>query len=373
MVRALNAIDGVRAAIATTDADGADGRLSAADLPPDVPVHMFRRTCSEQWKLSIGLRRWLARHTGEYDIVHIHAVWSFATATAARAAARHNIPYIVRPAGMLSSYSWNNRGWRKRLYWSLVERQTIQKAAGFHATSDEEAAEVRGVRADAKVFVITNGVEDAAFTAPRDAADLRRRCGANAADKPIVLFLSRLHPIKGIVDRLLPAVASMRSPCFLAIVGADDAHSPGHSGDVMAAIDGLGLRGRVALLGAVTGSQRWPLFDGADAFVLPSHSENFGVVVAEAMARGCPAVVTQAVQSCEHVAAARAGEVVPGDVPALASALDRVLSEPELRTVYRASGRAYARRHFCWDEIAQRVKRMYADCLATERRWFSGR
>jgi glycosyltransferase involved in cell wall biosynthesis len=314
--------------------------------------------------VSIDLLHWLGQHANDYDLVHIHALWSFATAVAARVARRFEVPYILRPAGMLSNYSRRRSAWKKQLYWRLVERRTVRCAAAFHATSAEEAAEVRAVRPDARIFVIPNGVDDEAFVYARDVNALRQRCGKVAGQKPIVLFLSRLHPKKGILDRLLPAMAAMPAQCVLAIVGADDPHSPAHSNEVRAVVDALALQDRVVLLGPIEGEERWSLFDGADAFVLPSHAENFGIVVAEAMARACPVVVTDGVQSSTHVLTAGAGEVVSGDISALAGALDRVVSQPQLRERYGAAGRVYAEQHFRWNQIAQQVSQMYTDCIA---------
>lgn len=364
MVAALNRGGVVTAEVAATDADGPGGRLSTADVPAGMKVHLFPRNFSEEWKFSRGLRTWLGEQAGEYDLVHIHSVWSFASAAAARAAARRRVPYIVRPAGMLSDYSWNRQGWKKQAYWKLIENRTFREAAAFQATSEAEASEIRGARADARVYVIPNGVEDSAFTTPRDATSLRQLCGPAAGELPILLFLSRLHPKKGIVDRLLPAVAAMRSPAFLAIVGGDDPHAPGYADEVRRAIDRLGIRNRVSMLGPVTGGRRWAMFDGAAAFVLPSHSENFGVAVAEAMARACPVVVTDAVQSCTHVRAAECGDVVTGDVTLLAAALDRVVAESEPQRAIGARGREYAERHFRWAGITEELQQMYLDCLA---------
>jgi glycosyltransferase involved in cell wall biosynthesis len=367
MVTGLNGLGGVRAEVATTDADGPNGRLDAAILPREVPIHLFRRDWSESWKVSLGLRKWLRENTADYDLVHIHAVWSFATAVAARAAERAGVPYILRPAGMLSDYSWNRQRWKKRFYWKLVEERTIQNAAGFHATSCAEAGEIRAVRPDARVFVVPNGVDDDAYIVAADRELLRRCCGAAAENLPLVLFLSRLHPKKGIVDRLLPGMATLRPECFLAIAGGEDPHALGYADQIWRAIERLGLSDRVKLLGAVSPAERWAMYDGADVFVLPSHSENFGVVVGEAMARGCPVVVTEGVQSSEHVRAGRAGEVVPFDVEALATALDRLLAQPELRRTYGEGGRLYAAEHFRWARIAGQIHRMYEACLGGEK------
>ena len=364
MVTALNRLEGVQAEVATTDADGPHGRLTKRDLPTDIPVHIFRRSFSEQWKVSLGLRRWLRQHVHEYDLVHIHAVWSFATAVAARAAERSGVPYIVRPAGMLSDYTWQRHGWKKWPYWNLIEARTIRSATAFHATSNGEADEIRTLRPDARVFVIPNGVDSAAFTQAADADWLRRESGITAGGLPIVLFLSRLHPKKGVVDLLLPALAAMREKCFLVIAGGADPHSPEHAREIPKVIERLILGQRVAILGAISPDDRWKLFDGADAFALPSHAENFGIVVTEAMARGCPVVVTDAVQASEHVIAARAGEVVGRDVAALAGALDRMVSQSELLRRYGESGQEYAGQNLRWEQIVPRIRDMYNDCVA---------
>jgi glycosyltransferase involved in cell wall biosynthesis len=367
LVSALNQLPGIRAEIATTDADGAKRRLSRSDLPGDVAVHLFRRDWSEQWKVSLAMRSWLRRNANHFDLIHIHGVWAFATMAAARAAERNDIPYIVRPAGMLSAYSLRHRGWKKRIYWQLMEGRTFNRACGLHVTSDQEAAEVRSLRPNARVFVIPNGVDEAAFSCKRMTTlnGVPPLCRKLALDKPVVLFLSRLHPKKGIVDRLLPAFAAMQTAALLTIVGEEDNRAPGYKNEIRRAVERLGLERRVSLREAVYGDDRWALFDAADVFVLPSHSENFGIVVGEAMALACPVVVTDSVQSCSHVVAANAGEVVSGNPSALAEALDRVLSSPKQKQAFGESGRAYAEQHFRWGRIAHEVRKMYDDCLAT--------
>jgi glycosyltransferase involved in cell wall biosynthesis len=355
----------VVAEVAATDADGPGGWLAPTDVPRRITTHLFRRDFSERWKFSAGLWRWLQRHVAEYDLIHTHAMWSFATAAAAAAARRAGVPYLIRPAGMLSSYTWGRRAIAKRAYWALVERRNVVGAAGFHATSRDEAREIEAVRPNARMVVTPNGVEDAAWTTPRNPDALRRRCGPAAWDRPIILFLSRLHPKKGLADLLLPSVARLPADAFLAIAGGPDDHAPAYEAEVRATVDRLGLNKRVALLGPVEGISRWELFDGAAAFALPSHSENFGIVVAEAMARGCPVVVTDGVQSAEHVTAAGAGRVVPPAVDPLAAALDAVLSDPVARVTLGEAGRHYAAEHFSWDRVAAAVRRLYDDCLAS--------
>lgn len=358
---ALNRIPQVTVELATTDANGSSGRISVESLPTGFVTHLFPKTFSERWKYSRGLGRWLRRFAKDYDLIHIHALWSFACYAAGTAARSAGVPYIVRPAGMLSEYTWSRRLGRKLLYWTLCERRTVFGAVAFHTTSTAEAKEVETIRPGAKTVIIPNGVDASAWEIPTDPNALRRICGSTVRDRPILLYLSRLHPKKGITDLLLPALLQL-GEAFLAIVGGTDCHESGYLDQIRHEIDRLGLANRVALLGPVSGAQRWQLFDGATAFVLPSHSENFGIVVAEAMARGCPVVVSSAVQAAEHVQAAGAGKVVPLDAAALAEALFPFVSATSPRSEMGEAGRRYAAQHLTWDGIAQKVVSMYHDC-----------
>ena len=362
MVEALNRRPGIAVEVAATDADGAGRRLHPSDLPSLVaPLHLFRRNFSEQWKFSAGLWRWLRRHARDYDLLHVHALWTFSTAAACAAARRAGVPVVLRPCGMLSAYTWGRSAWKKRLYWAAVERRNLASARRFHVTGSAEAAEVSRLGLAGAPVVIPHGMEPAAWQTEARPDHLRRLCGGRAGDRPIVLFLSRLHPKKGVVDVLLPAFARLRSDAFLAVAGGSDEHALEYEAKVRAAVANLGLSGRVALLGAIAPAERWALFDGAAVFVLPSHSENFGLVVTEAMARGAPVVVSQQVQECEYVTAAGAGRVVPLAADSVAGALDDLLADP---ATAGECGRRYVRDHLDWDRIADRILEMYQDCLA---------
>jgi glycosyltransferase involved in cell wall biosynthesis len=151
----------------------------------------------------------------------------------------------------------------------------------------------------------------------------------------------------------------MRTDAFLAIVGGEDNHAPGFARQVESEIARLGLEDKVALLGAVPPVRRWAAFDGADLFVLPSLTENFGIVVAEAMARGKSVVVTTGVQFAEHVTASQAGAVVQPGVRELAECLDLWLADSSRRAVAGAAGRQYVQNHFTWQSTAERLADLY--------------
>ncbi len=365
MVAALNRLPGVSAEVATTDADGPRGRFSPQSLPAGVVTHLFHRTFSERWKFSAGLGHWLKRYASEYDLLHVHALWTFSTLAACAAGRRRQVPIVLRPCGMLSPYTLGRSAWVKRLYWAAVERRNLASVCCFHVTSRAEAGELAclGPRA-APGVVIPLGIDPHAWQAEPRPDVLRRRCGPRVGDRPLVLFLSRLHPKKGVVDFLLPAFARLKADAFLAIAGGPDEHAPDHEAEVRAAVDRLGLADRVALLGPVSAAERWSLFDGAALFVLPSRSENFGIVVAEAMARGLPVVVSPEVQAAEHVTAAGAGRVVPLEADALAAALDELLAHPATGRALGERGRQYVRDALRWEQVAAQIAAMYRTCLA---------
>jgi glycosyltransferase involved in cell wall biosynthesis len=353
---------GVHVEIATTDADGAALRLdSAITAACPVPVRVFPRDFSERWKFSRGLGRWLWRHACEYDLLHVHALWNFAT-SAACAAARHcGVPIVLRPCGMLSPYTWGRSPWRKRLYWWAVERRNLASACKVHVTSTAEADEVAALqlRPSPDTVIVPEGVDDSAWQIRQRPDYLRQRCRGRAGDRPTVLFLSRLHPKKGIVDFLLPAFARLRRDAFLVVAGGADEHAPEHEAEVRAAVERFGVADRVALVGSVSPAERWWLFDGADVFVLPSRSENFGIVVAEAMARSVPVVVSNEVQASEHVKRADAGRVVSLSLDELARTVDDLLAEPSARRVLGHNGAEYARAYLNWDRIAASIVEVY--------------
>ena len=132
MCAALNRLPGVELELATTDANGADAPIAPETVPAGFVTHLFSKTFSERWKFSAGLWTWLRQHTRNYDLVHIHSVWSFATLAAGAAAARAGVPDIVRPAGMLSTYTLNRR--------SRSQTALLARLLANAARSDEAAA-----------------------------------------------------------------------------------------------------------------------------------------------------------------------------------------------------------------------------------------
>ena len=351
MTRAL-ADRGHHVTVATTDAaDDASGRL---DVPLAEPVtehgvifRYFARRPGGTWKVSLGLTRWLSREAGGFDVMHVHGLFQFPTMAGCRIARRRKVPYLLRPLGTLDAWSLGQRAWKKRPYLMLIERSHIRHAAALHATSAAEAEHLRGLGAG-RIEVIPLGVDGSARAASRQARDGPLR----------ILFLSRLHPKKGIpvLFEALRLVREHGTPVTATIAGAGD---PGYEAQLRSSAAIAGVAGLITWAGHVEGRAKEELFAGSDLFVLPSSQENFGLAVAEALAAGLPAIVSHEVAIGRELEAAGAGRALPIDARQFANAIIDYAARPEARLASAAAAATFARAAYSWSACAQRLEAVY--------------
>jgi glycosyltransferase involved in cell wall biosynthesis len=342
----------------TTNADG-PGRL---DVPVDQPVmldgahiHYFKLGFPARLYRSPPLARALARHVGEFDIVHLHSVFLWPTLKAARAAQRNSVPYVVAPRGMMVKSLLNARsGLLKRSWIALFERKTLEEAAFIHATAEVEAEELRAFGFSLPPIVtIANGVEPPASV---DADAVSPDVAKAMSDRPYILSLGRLSWKKNLLV-LLDAIASVPD-ARLILAGNDD---EAHAGQLQERIDALQLQGRVTLLArSVSGADKEALFANCALFVLPSLSENFGNTALEAMARGKAVVVSAGCGVADLVREAEAGIVCAPDAKDLAAAINSLLHDDARSTAMGERGRALAKARYGWPSIAHAMDAAYA-------------
>lgn len=291
-----------------------------------------------------------------YAVVHQHGLWAPLPVGACRFARRSGLPLLVSPHGMLEPWALGHHAWRKRLAWQAYQRRNLAAAAALHATSEAEAGHFRALGLGRPVAVIPLGLEPVP-AAPLDPAGM-----AAAKDRRQLLFLSRLHPKKGL-DRLLPAWAGAGAPDWeLVIAGMDEG---GHRAAMEALAARLGLAGRVRFVGPLHGAAKDTAFRRADAFILPSHSENFGLVVGEALQHGLP-VITTTGTPWRRLGEEGCGWTVAPEVDALAGAIGALLalSDGEREAMGRR-GRAWMDRDYQWAALGPRYLALY--------RWLAGR
>jgi glycosyltransferase involved in cell wall biosynthesis len=354
---------GIDVTVATTNAAG-DGSL---DVPLDSPViddgvvyWYFARTVPGSWKFSWPMTRWLWANAAACDVVHVHALFSYATIPGCRAAAHAPVPYVLRPLGTLSEWSLGRRRWKKRPYYALLERSHLEMASAIHVTSDAEAEDVARLGYSARTRVIPLGV---------DVDDRPRvRVHRGSVHDPLrLLFLSRLHEKKNVplLLRALADVADSPRPVLLTIAGDGE---PRYRDELVALTKQLGLADRVRFVGHVDGDAKRSVLEQSDCFVLPSAHENFGLAVAEALAAGLPAIVTPGVALARDVNGAGAGLVAEATASDLASAIRWAAGHPAALIEMGERAWQLAHRDLSWDRTCERLVALYRELTAPPRR-----
>jgi glycosyltransferase involved in cell wall biosynthesis len=355
MERAL-ATQGVTVETATTDDAGPGARSMQAGSGPVVENGVTRRYFAKRadfYKWSPGFARWISSAARNYDLLHLHALFSFTTTAASQAARRDGVPYVVRPLGTLDEWGLQHRRpWLKRLSLRLVEAPMLRAAAAVHFTSEDEARQASSLRIAWQPAVIPLGIEMPPPIARTPASDGSVRA----------LYLSRLSPKKN-VEGLLDAMALVQGELTqlrLTIAGSGDAAYAQALRDRAIA---LGLGDRVRWLGHVDGLVKRRAFEDADFFVLPSHSENFGIAAAEALAHGLPCLLAEGVAIARDVAGAGAGLSVAPTPEAIAAGL-RLMMPPSARASMGPAAMRLARERYSLDAMGARLKQLYTDILA---------
>ncbi len=356
---------GMTVDVATTD-DNGTGRLQVPLGQPVAEGSVSYWYFPRQTRFYTGswpLARWLARQVGSYDLVHIHALFSFASLAASTVAARRGVPYIVRPLGVLNRYGMaRRRPLFKRLSFALIERHILANAATVHYTSAQERQEASDLGVPHRAVVIPLPVD-------LDLAALNNAVGGLQASYPqligrtVALFLARLDPKKGL-DLLLPAFAEARradSRLALVIAGSGD---NAFVADLKATATRLGIKPHVVWTGFVEGQAKLEALASADFFVLPSYSENFGIAAVEAMAAGLPALISDQVGIHYEVTAAGAGLVVPCETEPLAQAILQLGSDPGLRQAMGRSAHELARGHYSPQAVIGQISDLYQELAA---------
>jgi len=356
LCRALAAA-GHQVHVITTSVDGAGDSNVPHGRPVDldgVQVHYFRSWLLRRIYWSADLADALSSMTADFDVVHLHSVFLFPTWAGARAAVRARVPYVLSPRGMLDRELIARRSTiTKRAWIRLVERGNLARSARIHLTSTEERRALLDLGlALAPLSVIPNGVEaPASFASDAISPDVR----ALVAQGFDILSFGRISWKKGL-DRLIRALAQL--PDATALIAGNDEERFAERLRILAKQTGAGDRVRL-LPRQVGGADKEALFTAARLFALPSVSENFGNVVAEAMIRGLPVVVSERVGAAEIVRAGGAGAVAGSGQQDFAAALAALLRSEQRLADAGASGVSYAREHLTWDRVAYSFGELY--------------
>ena len=306
----------------------------------------------------LASRRELKRVVREFhpDVFHGNGIWLPGNHATAALARRHGLPLIITPHGMLEPWALRQKAWKKRLALWLYQRRDLRGAACLHATAEAEAVQLRRLGFSQPVAVIPNGIDVPADVLTAVVAGTHDVDRADGDLRRTVLFLSRLHPKKGLLD-LVRAWARLRPAGWrVQIAGPDE---EGHRRVVETAIRAAGVDADFAFLGNLNDDRKWAVYRAANVFVLPSYSENFGMVVAEALAAGLPVITTRGAPWRE-LSDYRCGWWTEIGAEPLGVALGSALAlDDAARRAMGERGRDLAREKYLWPAQAAKMRAVY--------------
>lgn len=296
---------------------------------------------------SRAMRRWLMEYARlrSVELIHNHSLWMMPNVYPGRVAKLHGIPYVVSPRGTLSAWAMGNGSKLKKAFWPLVQRPSLEDVTCFHATAESEYKDIRRLGFRQPVCILPNGIDLPPLE--QKPHDGRRQ----------LLFLSRIHPTKG-VDILLRAWQAVEHRFLdweLHVAGPDN-------GGYLAEIQDLAAQLRLerhVFRGPLYGDEKRRAYREASLFVLPTHSENFGMTVAEALAAGTPAIVTKGAP-WSGLEKQGAGWWIDIGVDSLVACLEQALATPSthLAAMGRA-GREWMLRDHSWERIGAQFSVTY--------------
>ena len=331
---------------------GVDVQLAVLDSA-GTPVHLpYLKT----FTFGIGPRRlgfspmmksWLKQEaeSGKLEIIHNHSLWMMPNVYPGNAVRDSNCRLMISPRGTLSAYAFERNALQKKIFWHVFQAPALRKADCFHATAESEYEDIRRHGFKQPVCILPNGIDVPPLE--EKLAGVRRQ----------LLFLGRIHPIKGI-DNLLHAwqAVEQKFPDWdLHIAGPDNG---GYLTQMQARATQLRLE-RVIFDGALFGEEKLQAYRSANLFVLPTHSENFGMTVAEALAVGTPAIVTKGAP-WEGLEKQGAGWWIDIGVDPLVACFEQALaSTPAQLAEMGLSGREWMLRDYSWERIGEQLLEVY--------------
>jgi glycosyltransferase involved in cell wall biosynthesis len=314
---------GVDVHVATTDDDGPDAHLNVPLAQPcvcDGVTYWYFHRQTRFYTFSWPLTHWLFKYTRNYDVVDIHAVFSYPSLAAAWCAWQINVPYLWRPQGMLNHWGiYHRRPWLKKLSLWLLERHLFANAARIQFTCHHERAQAEELGIHTPSVLIPLPLDLTPFEQLPQPGKFRARY-PSLANKTLFLFLSRLDQKKGI-ELLLSAFAEVRQQLpdtTLVLAGSGEKT---YEEAVREMIRSLDIEQDVCFTGFLQGEEKIAALIDSDVFVLPSHSENFGLAVVEAMASNLPVIISDQVGVAQDITQWQAGLVVPRKQDRLVAAM----------------------------------------------------
>ncbi len=310
---------------------------------------------------SPGMEETVKRRIKEFDLVHITGIWQPTSYAACKAAKTFNIPYILSLKGALSPYSWSQKTFKKALYYLWRERWNVNNATGIHYTAQQEFEECHWLNLSSKPIVIPNGLDTKFWKPDKNGAKLWRQKQCLEENEFVLLNIGRLHHKKGL-DLLPPALNQIRDLKWkLFFVGGDD---DGTKTDLINLFEKFNLSDRVTFLPPSHPAELCSVYSAASLFVLPSRHENFGNVVVEALACGCPVMISDRVGLHREISRDNMGWVLKRNVGDWATAIRNLITDSTSLDKIVSKSSQYVELNYSIDKVSKNMLDCYSSLVS---------
>lgn len=324
----------------------------------DVPEGVNIVTCKRHWlakfwaEFSPELYYWLKKHGNEFDVIHIHGVWHFAGVAPYLAGVK--TPKCITIHGLLDRWAIRHGYWKKYIFGLLFQKNILRKTELIQINNLDEQEDVRLFLGEEhpNVVIVPNGMNIASFENLPDKGVFRKKFGI-AADKKIVLFLSRINIKKGL-DMLLPAFSALlkeRNDCVMVMAGPDD----GYLKETQDFITQHKLESKILLVGMLTGTEKLAAFADANIFALPSYSEGFSIATLEALISGVPSLLSDRVGFGPAIKETNAAHLVDLNVESIKYGLVKLLDNQAYAEELAQNGKNLVRSRYDIKIVAKQL------------------
>jgi glycosyltransferase involved in cell wall biosynthesis len=295
-----------------------------------------------------------------FQLVHSHGLWTYPNYLADRLAFECQVPHVISCCGMLDPKALKRSSLRKKIAGIAFQKKALDRASMLIANSEQEHKHILQFIRHDRISLVSNPVRVRSKLQQKKYSYGDKDYVSLPSNIRVILFLGRLHPVKGI-QRLLEAWSSLQNKHYnwhLVLAGPDQ-------GNYQNAVSSYSVQfqSRTHLLGQVAHQEKWELLDRADLFVMPSDHENFGIAIAEALTAGVP-VITTTGTPWRILQDIGAGWWVPCDVSSLIVALDAAMSEPDTVRIRRAQLSQFISREYEVNSVAHKLINVYEHCIS---------
>jgi len=326
-------------------------------------IRFFEFLGTTGWQFSPQMTKKLRENLKNFDIVYLNAIWNYPIGVASYYCRKYSKPYILSPRGSLYPSTFIKKTWKKRLYYNLIARNILQGAKAIHYTTEDEAKQCHQfLRLNNRAIIIPNGLDLSEFNDLPNYESLRKKF-PNLQNKKVILFLSRINWIKG-MDILIEGFAKLkkeREDVHLLIVGKDDGDN--YIEKVKSCVKKYNLENFITFAGALTGINKLIAYCGSDIFILPSYSENFGMVVIEAIACGLPVIISDKVGIANEIRENNAGIIIGTTADDVYRGLKTALESQKVIDIMKKNAKKMVYELYDINRVADRMIEFFKESL----------